>query len=84
MLSFFQQDVLDEIWDLVSEGFLPTLLLLSSFSLISFKKGCKNGNDIVLFPFSVYLYTLSRLCNDNCLLFLTQEMLLSYMAAIKK
>ena len=34
MLSFFPQDVLDEIWDLiesVSEVFLPTLLLSNLF-----------------------------------------------------
>ena len=35
MLSFFPQDVLDEIWDLiesVSEGFLPTLISWADFS----------------------------------------------------
>ena len=40
MLSFFQQDVLDEIWDLiesVSEGFLSTL----TYTSMVFQEGQK-------------------------------------------
>ena len=47
MLSFFPQDVLDEIWDLigsVSEGFVPTLLSRDTRILRKRTKSIANSN----------------------------------------
>ena len=58
MLSFFQRNVLDEIWDLiesVSEDFLPTLVLGQAYRVLT-------GGFLLIRIFSVAISVSPHVC----------------------